>query len=78
MTGVQTCALPIYENLKQFVAWVGAKGPLRAGISQEDAAAVVWTLAGPEVHRLLRTERGWSHERYVSWLADTLTRTHLP
>lgn len=66
-----------YDNMRQFVSWLGANGPFRVGISEEEAAAVVWTLAGPEVYRLLRTERGWSRERYAAWLADTLTRTLL-
>ena len=66
-----------YENIRQFVSWLAAKGPLRAGISEEDAAAIVWTLAGPEVHGLLRRDRGWSQDRYVSWLSDTLARTLL-
>ncbi len=66
-----------YDNMRRFVSWLVANGPFRAGISEEEAAAIVWTLAGPEVNRLLRTERGWSRERYVAWLADTLTRTLL-
>jgi AcrR family transcriptional regulator len=66
-----------YQNMRKFVSWLAAKGPLRAGISEEEASAIVWTVAGPEVHRLLRTERGWSRDRYVAWLADTLTRTLL-
>jgi len=66
-----------YDNMRQFVSWLAANGSFRGGISQDEAAAVVWTLAGPEVHRLLRTERGWSRERYAAWLADTLTRTLL-
>lgn len=67
-----------YDNMKRFVSWVAANGALRAGLSRQDAAAVVWTLAGPDVYRLLRNERGWSRGRYVSWLADTLTKTLLP
>jgi len=67
-----------YENMRKFVSWLAAKGPLRAGVTEEEASAIVWTLAGPEVNRLLRTERGWSRDRYVAWLTDTLTRTLLP
>jgi AcrR family transcriptional regulator len=67
-----------FDNMKRFVSWLAANGSLRAGINRQDAAAVVWTLAGPEVHRLLRVERGWSRGRYVSWLADTLTKALLP
>jgi len=67
-----------YDNMRRFVSWLAAKGPFRPGIGEEEAAAIVWTLAGPEVNRLLRTDRGWSRERYVAWLADTLVRTLLP
>lgn len=66
-----------YENMRTFVSWLAARGPLRPGVSEEEASAIVWTLAGPEVNRLLRTERGWSRERYVAWLTDTLTHTLL-
>jgi AcrR family transcriptional regulator len=64
-----------YENVRRFVSWLAAKGPLRGGMSAEDAAAIVWTLASPEVHGLLRAGRGWSRERHTAWLAETLTRT---
>ena len=67
-----------YDNLRQFVAWLAAKGPLRGGIGEEEAAAIVWTLASPEVHGLLRDGRGWSQERFVAWLEDSLTRILLP
>jgi AcrR family transcriptional regulator len=66
-----------YENMRKFVSWLASRGPFREGITEEDAAAIVWTLAGPEVNRLLRMERGWSRDRYVAWLADALTRTLL-
>jgi hypothetical protein len=57
---------------------VAANGPFRAGISEADAAAIVWSLTSPEMQRLLRVERAWSLERYAEWLAQTLTRTLLP
>jgi AcrR family transcriptional regulator len=66
-----------YKNMRKLVSWLVARGPLRAGIGEEEAAAIVWTLASPEVHGLLRAGRGWSRERYVAWLADTLRRTVL-
>jgi AcrR family transcriptional regulator len=66
-----------YDNTRQFVSWLAAKGPFRGGISEEDATAIVWTLASPEVHGLLRDGRGWPLERYVAWLGDTLARTLL-
>src|SRR6266446_383888 len=63
---------------RQLASWIASKGPLRDGMSVDDAAAIVWTVASPEVHRLLRAERGWTVERYRDWLVTTLTRTLLP
>jgi AcrR family transcriptional regulator len=67
-----------YESMRKFVSWVAANGPLRAGLTREDAAAIVWTLTSPEVHSLLRGVRGWSPERYAAWLRESLTRLLLP
>jgi AcrR family transcriptional regulator len=66
-----------YENLVKFVSWIAANGSLRGGLSGEDAGAIVWTLTSPEVHRMLRGERGWGAERYTDWLAQTISRTLL-
>jgi hypothetical protein len=63
--------------MRRFISWVAANGPLRDGLTEDDAAAVVWTLTSPEVHLLLRVQRGWTTERYEAWLANTLTRTLL-
>ena len=67
-----------FQNMSRFVTWVAANGPFRGGISEADAAAIVWSLTSPEMQRLLRVERGWTTERYREWLAQTLTRTLLP
>ena len=67
-----------YDNMRQLVSWLTANGPLRDGMSEEDAAAIAWAVASPEVHGLLRVGRGWTQERYREWLAATMTRTLLP
>jgi AcrR family transcriptional regulator len=67
-----------YDNMRRFASWVAANGPLRGGMDQEEAAAVLWTLASPEVHKLLTADRGWSSKRYKTWLAGTLARALLP
>jgi AcrR family transcriptional regulator len=64
--------------MRQFVSWLAANGPLRQGLSKDDATAIVWTLTSPEVHRLLRSDRGWTPEQYTEWLAGTLRATLLP
>lgn len=65
------------QNIGQFVGWLAAKGPFRGGLGPDEATDIVWTLAGPEVHGLLRRDRGWSQDRYAAWLAETLKRTLL-
>jgi AcrR family transcriptional regulator len=67
-----------YGNMRQLVSWIASKGPLRAGLTEDDAAAIVWTMTSPEVHGLLRVARGWSAERYADWLCESLTRILLP
>ena len=67
-----------YANLRQFVGWIKANGPLRDGLSADDATATVWTLTSPEVFRLLRNERGWSTARYRRWMTNSLIRLLLP
>jgi AcrR family transcriptional regulator len=67
-----------YRNMRQLVAWLAAKGPLRDGLTEDDAAAIVWTMTSPEVHGLLRVARGWTAERYAAWLRESLTRILLP
>ncbi len=66
-----------FRNMTTLVRWLRANGPLRGERSVEEAGAIVWTLTSPEVHRLLRIERGWSSERFRDWLGDTLARTLL-
>jgi AcrR family transcriptional regulator len=66
-----------YGNLRQFAGWLAANGPLRDGLTEDEAGAIIWTLTSPEVHGLLRVERGWPPERYLSWLEETLKRSLL-
>jgi len=67
-----------YRNMRQLISWLAAKGPLAHGLTEEDAAAIAWTMTSPEVHGLLRVARGWSAERYAAWLAQSLARILLP
>lgn len=64
--------------MRMVVEWVAAHGPLRDGLTREAAADAVWTLTSPEVHRLLRVERGWSTEQFEAWLLRSLTAELLP
>jgi AcrR family transcriptional regulator len=64
-------------NLTEFVTWVASNGPLREGVTVEEAAATVWALTGPDVHRLLVDDLEWDLERYATWVRRTLEDTLL-
>lgn len=65
-------------NLRTFIGWLRANGPLRPDLDDDEAAATVWTITGPDVHRLLVDDLGWDHTRYRSWVHTTLAATLLP
>lgn len=64
------------SNMARAIEWVVARGPLR--VSPERAVDTLWTLAAPDVARMLFELRGWSTEDYAEWLSDTLARALLP
>jgi len=54
------------------VTHLAATGGLRAGLDRDRARDTLWALISPDLYRLLVVERGWSHDDYEHWLADTL------
>ena len=54
-----------------FVEMVAASGGLRTGLSVDDAADTLSVIACPETYAAL-TRRGWSADRYQTWLEETL------
>jgi len=64
--------------MRSVAGWVAANGPLRNDMSVDAAAAMLWTLASPEVHRMLTVHWHWSREQYQDWLQETLTAALLP
>ena len=64
--------------MRLMVGWVAAHGPLKAGLSVDEAADVIWTLTSADVYHLLRDDRGWSADHYQAWLAETMIVAILP
>jgi AcrR family transcriptional regulator len=62
----------------RFVEHLAAAGALRPGLSVTHARDVVWLMISPEIHALLVTDRGWSHDEYEAWLAAALAAALLP
>ncbi|GAA0916592.1 TetR/AcrR family transcriptional regulator [Virgisporangium aurantiacum] len=46
------------------------------GLSEQDAADVLYGILSPELYLLFVRERGWTPDRWEAWAYDTL-RTHL-
>lgn len=50
------------------------RGALRDGLGPVAAADIVYALASPHTHQLLRRHRGWTVRRYRDWLEAALIR----
>lgn len=48
------------------------KPGVRAGVTAEHAADLLFGLLGPELYQVFVRDRGWSPEQWESWAADTL------
>jgi len=66
------------RNMRDLVRDLGPHGTLRADLSVDEAADVVWATASAELFLLFTRERLWSPEAYERWLADTWSRLLLP
>jgi hypothetical protein len=64
------------RNMRQAAQWFAARGSLR--IDVERAGEIIWTVASPDVSRMLCDDRGWSQDEYADWLEDTLVSALLP
>jgi AcrR family transcriptional regulator len=56
---------------------LAAKGALRLGMTTEQAADIIFTLASPEVYLLLTAERGWRPAQWQAWITDTIAHAIL-
>jgi AcrR family transcriptional regulator len=65
-------------NMRMLAQELEDAGGLRAGLSVDEAADVIWATNSSELYVLLTVERGWSPERYERWLADAWVRLLLP
>jgi AcrR family transcriptional regulator len=50
------------------------QGALRPGLTAQAAADILYALASPHTHQLLRRRCQWSLEQYRTWLAGTATQ----
>jgi AcrR family transcriptional regulator len=62
------------RNMREFAADLRGTGELRADLTDDDVADIVWSMNGPEYWVLLVGERGWSAERFGAYLIDAWAR----
>lgn len=60
-------------NYRLAAAHIRSLGGLTNGMTDEDAAAVIWSLGHPDTYRFLVIDHGWSSDRYRTWLTAGLT-----
>ena len=66
------------QAMTTVAGWLRDRGPFRDDMPVEQAAAVIWTLTSPEVHRMLTVDWAWTSTQYQVWLRTTLQATLLP
>jgi hypothetical protein len=55
------------------VANLLAKGVLRADVTADEAAVILWMLIDPALYHRLVVVAGWSRDRFRDWLFEALT-----
>jgi AcrR family transcriptional regulator len=60
------------QGAANVVRAVVARGALREGVDIETAADIVWVLNDPGLYDQLVRRRGWTAERFGTWLARTM------
>ena len=59
---------------QQLAGMLARSGGLRAGLTEQEALDVLWTMTGTQVYQQLVDQQGWAAERYEEWLSDALVR----
>jgi AcrR family transcriptional regulator len=62
------------NNMRAFAADLRRTGRLRADLSDDQVADVVWSMNSSEYWALLVGERGWPPEQFRGWLIDAWSR----
>jgi AcrR family transcriptional regulator len=63
---------------RAFVEMLSRSGPLRPGLSIDDATDTYSALSNPWTYAFLTQHRGWSPKRFEAWIGDAFERLLLP
>jgi prophage antirepressor-like protein len=45
---------------------------LRAGLTEQQARDILWSLTSRDLYRMLVRDRGWTAQEFEAWLANML------
>jgi AcrR family transcriptional regulator len=62
------------DGYTRIVGHLADRFGLPAGLDPAGAVDILLTLAGPATYRSLVADYGWPHDRFVNWLATTLSQ----
>jgi AcrR family transcriptional regulator len=62
------------RNMRELATDLVATGELRAGLTLDEVADVLWSMNAAEYYILLVHDRGWSPQRFGRWLAEAWRR----
>ncbi len=63
-----------WANMRRFAADLRGTGELRADLTDDEVADVIWSTNAPEFWELVVHRRGWTPDRFARWLADAWQR----
>jgi AcrR family transcriptional regulator len=66
-----------YRDQRRLARSLQRRGALRPGLTEAEAADMIWAIANARTYRALVGERRWGAERYEQWLGDLLGRALL-
>lgn len=65
------------RNMRDLAADLRTTGQLRADLSDDEVADIIWSMNAAEYYVLLVHQRGWEPTRFTQWLTDAWSRTLL-
>ena len=66
-----------YKDERRIARSLARKGALREGLSETQAADIIWAIATTRTYRALVGERRWTTDQYEHWLKDLLAHALL-
>ncbi|MBK5288423.1 MAG: TetR/AcrR family transcriptional regulator [Acidimicrobiia bacterium] len=60
------------DAYRKVVEILSEKAPLKAGLTTETATDILFVILGDSLYQLMTTQLGWTHDRLIEWLDDTL------